>query len=88
MSFGDDAKKIAATLIGLAIAGLSGFFLWRVMQPTVPPTTPDRHLVYLFAGGIAFGMAFFLPSVFFDTASRFIGLVRQAKSASNGTPAP
>lgn len=85
MTFQSTTKQIVATLFGLGITAASSFFLWSVMQPTTPPSVPDRHLVYLFAGGIAFGMAFVLPSVFYDRAKRFLALLPQVKIGGNGT---
>lgn len=85
MTFQSTTRQVVATLFGFAIAGGSAVFLWRVMQPTTPPSVPDRHLVYLFAGGIAFGMAFVLPSVFYDRAKRFLALLPQVK-IGGGTP--
>lgn len=86
MTFATTSRQVVATLFGLVIAGASGYFLWVIMQPTIPPTVVDRRLVYLFAGGIAFGMAFVLPSVFFDRAKRFLALLPSIKIGSPPSP--
>lgn len=86
MTFATTSRQVVATLFGLVIAGASGYFLWLLMQPTVPPTVVDRRLVYLFAAGIAFGMAFVLPSVFFDRAKRFLALLPSVKIGGETKP--
>lgn len=55
--------KYISGVVGLLIAAASGFALWSVMQPTIPAHVPDRHLVYLFAGGVFFGALLIIPTV-------------------------
>lgn len=67
--------KYLSGIIGLVIAGASGFALWTVMQPTVPAHLPDRHLVYLFAGGVFFGALLIIPTVVVGSLKSLMGVI-------------
>lgn len=70
--------RILTALVGLAIAGVGGFFLWSVTQPTIPPTPLDRHLIYLFAGVMCGGVALLFltiaPAAVFDRVKQILSL--------------
>ena len=69
--------KYISGVIGLLIAAASGFELWNVMQPTVPASIPDRHLVYLFAGGVFFGALLIIPTVILTTLKSLSAILGQ-----------
>lgn len=81
MSLSDDAKKIAVALLGVAIAGAGGFFLWRYMQP---PTVIDRHVVYAFSAWIAVGCVLIAPGPIMSALKQLIALLPSIKIG--GTP--
>jgi hypothetical protein len=63
--------KYISGILGLLVAAFSGFMLWHVMQDP----TPDRHLVYLFAGGIGFGMLLIIPTVIVGSLKSLMGVI-------------
>jgi hypothetical protein len=67
--------KYISGIIGLLIAAASGFALWSVLQPTVPPHIPDRHEIYLFAGGVFFGALLIIPTVIITTLKSLMGVL-------------
>lgn len=67
--------KYISFVIGVLIAGFSAFALWSVMQPTVPAHLPDRHLVYLFAGGVFFGALLIIPTVIVGSLKSLMGVI-------------
>jgi len=67
--------KYISGVVGLLIAAASGFALWSLMQPTIPPQLPDRHLVYLFAAGVFFGALLIIPTVIVTTLKSLMGVI-------------
>lgn len=67
--------KYISGIIGLLIAAASGFAIWNLMQPTIPPTIPDRHEIYLFAGGVFFGALLIIPTVVVGSLKSLMGVV-------------
>lgn len=63
--------KYIAAVFGLLVTAFSGFMLWSTMQGA----TPDRHLVYLFAGGVGFGMLLVIPTLIIGTLKSLLGVV-------------
>jgi hypothetical protein len=63
--------KYVAGIFGLLVTAFSGFMLWHVMQgPTV-----DRHLVYLFAAGVGFGMLLIIPTMIVGALKSLLGVI-------------
>jgi hypothetical protein len=67
--------KYIPGIVGLLIAAASGFALWSVMQPTIPPHIPDRHVIYLFAGGVFFGALLIIPTVIVTTLKSLLDVI-------------
>lgn len=81
MTFESTAKQIATTILGIVIAGGSGFFLWIAMheQPTI-----NVHLVYPLMGGVFLGAVLIAPKVMIDAAKQLLALLPSVKIG--GTP--
>jgi hypothetical protein len=63
--------KYIAAIFGLIVAAFSGFMLWHLMQaPAV-----DRHLVYLFSGGVGFGMLLVIPTIIVAALKSLLGVI-------------
>lgn len=69
--------KYISGVVGLLIAAASGFALWSLLQPTVPPHIPDRHLIYLFAAGVFFGALLIIPTAILTTLKSLSGILGQ-----------
>lgn len=69
--------KYISGIVGLLIAAASGFALWTLMQPTIPPQVPDRHLVYLFAAGVFFGALLIIPTAILTTLKSLSAILGQ-----------
>ncbi len=67
--------KYISGVIGVILAGGSAFELWSLMQPTIPPHIPDRHLVYLFAIGVFFGALLIIPTIIVTTLKSLFGVI-------------
>lgn len=63
--------KYLSAAIGLLVTAFSGFMLWRVMQGA----TVDRHLVYLFAAGVGFGMLLIIPTMIVGALKSLLGVI-------------
>lgn len=63
--------KYVAAVFGLLITAFSGFMLWSIMQGA----TVDRHLVYLFAGGVGFGMLLVIPTMVVGSLKALLGVI-------------
>ena len=69
--------KYISGVIGLLIAAASGFAIWSLMQPTIPPTIPDRHEIYLFAAGVFFGALLIIPTAILTTLKSLSAILVQ-----------
>jgi hypothetical protein len=69
--------KYISGIVGLLIAAASGFALWGLLQPTIPPHIPDRHLIYLFAGGVFFGALLIIPTIILTTLKSLSAIIGQ-----------
>lgn len=65
--------KYISAAFGLIITAFSGFMLWHIMQGA----TVDRHLVYLFAGGVGFGMLLIIPTVVVGSLKALLDVIGQ-----------
>ena len=63
-------KYISAAL-GFLLTAASAFMLWHLMQSP----TPDRHLVYLAAGGVGFGMLLIIPTIIVGSLKSLMGVI-------------
>lgn len=85
MTFESTARQVATTILGLVIAGGSGFFLWIAMhqKPTI-----DVHLVYPLMGGVFFGAILIAPRVMIDAAKQLLALLPSVKIGGGSPPTP
>lgn len=63
--------KYVSAALGLIVTAFSGFMLWHIMQGA----TVDRHLVYLFTGGVGFGMLLVIPTILVGSLKSLLSVI-------------